>query len=903
MLISTLCGSLLNVDKCVFGGRISQFSALLAMATQTTTWLCLLVLATFLGLSTAFIDECSQFQTCDTCLNLTSSSNGRANCGWCHVPIMYSDGTQGARCADIRDKPWKCPEMYETYYCTAGFVCDFGNGTCSKSPTPGEGFGNITDCQQHCFKTPDTYLCNTTSYECQKCTFGDPRCADKSQACQNCRQPPGLFKCVKSANETGECTFCTGSDTNCTDFKTACTDCSSPKPPPPPPPPPPPQKQYTCNNQTLQCEEAKSGMVIQACSAQCSNSTPSNIVGVWRGIEAQAGFILGEWDYNFSASSVTIRDPMGTITHGSVATIGSMVITLLDGPNAGSKISVLTTEMSYGPETLTVGFALSGFNKPVPQSITEAFDGQDGARVHVLSRCHAWKTSSCDFSSVFKNTKAMIPEMYRNYANLPGWLDGASAVFRANPHIQKPIAVMRRGVPNIQHDPDPCNQFRTCSSCIGQHEGQFQCGWCMGSTIFYNDTGDSGLKCAGFIQGQPLPFSCSIDFRTEDCSGYSCNYSTPQPQCQVTPDGTFSSQAQCENTCKAAQFARCNQQTQTCDPCAQGEPDCQFTKDECEQSCALQYQRCNYTTHQCESCSRLTDPNCTQSAGECSYNCQHDTHGVCDPTSGKCTSCDPTKGTPGCAAQCNATCSRSLNFQCDNATLTCIPGQGNMTLKDCASSCSNQSKTDYGCDWSNSTNPQCKEGMGSQSLQDCAQDCHAVQFAKCNPVTGQCESCQQGTPGCSYTVDYCTASCQKSNLLGVWRGIQINKNFTITEFEFTFYPDGQVAFRSTQNLSAIYQAQFTEAGTSAEGRPIIFVIKYAPEGGPLPLQATNNIRGLFTVQDGEEGVTRFLNLALGFNLRPASTFDDGMTKLEFVLVSCKGTGHCDFTAGKVPEQS
>ncbi len=108
---------------------------------------------------------------------------------------------------------------------------------------------------------------------------------------------------------------------------------------------------------------------------------------------------------------------------------------------------------------------------------------------------------------------------------------------------------------------------------------------------------------------------------------------------------------------------------------------------------------------------------------------------------------------------------------------------------------------------------------------------------------------------------------------------------------------------STVNSSAIYQAMFNEAGTSAEGRPIIFVITRAPDGGPLPLQINNNIRGLFTVQDGEEGVTRFMNLGLGLNLKPATTFDDAMTKLEFVLVSCKGAAHCDFSAAKVPEQS
>jgi hypothetical protein len=53
----------------------------------------------------AFIDECSQFRTCETCLNVTNSGL-RTNCGWCHVPIVYDDGTQGAQCADIRDKPW-----------------------------------------------------------------------------------------------------------------------------------------------------------------------------------------------------------------------------------------------------------------------------------------------------------------------------------------------------------------------------------------------------------------------------------------------------------------------------------------------------------------------------------------------------------------------------------------------------------------------------------------------------------------------------------------------------------------------------------------------------------------------------------------------------------------------------
>jgi len=623
---------------------------------------------------------------------------------------------------------------------------------------------------------------------------------------------------------------------------------------------------------------------------------------VWRGIEVQKGFILGEWDYNFTANSVTIRDPMGTITHGSVATINNMVITILDGPHVGSKIQVLTTEMSYGPETLTVAFSLSDYDSPVPDSIADAFDGVNQARVHALSRCHAWKTGNCDFSSVFsQSARSAMLSMYAPFTASPAWLEGASGMFRTIPASNERVVIMRRGVPEIQHDPDPCNRFLTCSTCIGQHAGQFQCGWCMGGTIVYNDTGDSGLKCAGFISGEPaLPFTCPLDFRTSECSGYSCNYTGTQPVCVANDDGTYSSQSECEQTCKAAQFARCNQQTKQCEPCAQG-PDCQQTKDECQQSCALQYQRCNYTTHQCEDCSKLSDPNCTKSAGECSYDCAHDQHGICNPLTGTCDQCDPTKGQPGCVDQCSATCSRSLNFMCDNKTQTCVPGQGNMTLQACAQACANHTQPTYGCDWSNSTSPKCVAGQGSQSLTDCAQNCHAVQYAKCIPATGQCQSCDPSTPGCQYTVDYCTASCQKSNVLGVWRGIQINKNFTMGEFDFTFYPDGKVAFVSTANSSAAYEANYFESGSSSEGRPIIFVVTHAPEAGPLPILINNNLRGLFTVQDGEEGVTRFMNLGLGFNLLPASTFDDAMSKLEFTLISCKSATHCDFTAAKVPE--
>lgn len=141
--------------------------------------------------------------------------------------------------------------------------------------------------------------------------------------------------------------------------------------------------------------------------------------------------------------------------------------------------------------------------------------------MHALSRCHAWKTGNCDFSSVFsQSARSAMLSMYAPFTASPAWLEGASGMFRTIPASNERVVIMRRGVPEVQHDPDPCNRFLTCTTCIGQHAGQFQCGWCMGGTVVYNDTGDSGLKCAGFISGEPaLPFTCPLDFRTSECSG------------------------------------------------------------------------------------------------------------------------------------------------------------------------------------------------------------------------------------------------------------------------------------------------------------------------------------------------------------------------------------------------
>jgi hypothetical protein len=81
---------------------------------------------------------------------------------------------------------------------------------------------------------------------------------------------------------------------------------------------------------------------------QCYNHTPSDLEGLYRGIEIQKGFELGEVDFKFSGmKDLEIKDQKGVITHGTVSThSGSMWIAMADGSNAGKTIKILQSDMN-----------------------------------------------------------------------------------------------------------------------------------------------------------------------------------------------------------------------------------------------------------------------------------------------------------------------------------------------------------------------------------------------------------------------------------------------------------------------------------------------------------------------------------------------------------------------------
>lgn len=48
-------------------------------------------------------------------------------------------------------------------------------------------------------------------------------------------------------------------------------------------------------------------------------------------------------------------------------------------------------------------------------------------------------------------------------------------------------------------------------------------------------------------------------------------------------------------------------------------------------------------------------------------------------------------------------------------------------------------------------------------------------------------------------------------------------------------------------------------------------------------------------------ITKILNLALSLPAGAVTTFDDGMSALEFTLVSCASSKTCDFSKADLPE--
>ncbi len=87
---------------------------------------------------------------------------------------------------------------------------------------------------------------------------------------------------------------------------------------------------------------------------------------MWRGFEAQAGFVQGEWNYTFISAYAFVEDPSGAVYEADVSYSGTVNLKFRDGPHAGRTLSALMVGLSNGPETTTMALCFAVEDQDVP---------------------------------------------------------------------------------------------------------------------------------------------------------------------------------------------------------------------------------------------------------------------------------------------------------------------------------------------------------------------------------------------------------------------------------------------------------------------------------------------------------------------------------------------------------
>lgn len=400
---------------------------------------------------------------------------------------------------------------------------------------------------------------------------------------------------------------------------------------------PPPEDQYKCNVETFTCEVSTTGNAEDDCSKDCSDETPSELIGQWRGLSVNQGFELGEWDMSFDATSVSYG-PVGSpaAVTADVASVGPQTLRLtFTGPAdlVGSIYYATYTEPGYptGPETrgLAIAIQADDNHQTPPQNVVDAM-GSSLFDVFVMQGCNPWKDGLCDFSPVFAAA-------------------ARAELARAMQAGGSPLERRAAG--------DSCVGFGDCDSCL---DGGSTCGWCDGVVTDTDGNvicGDDGNGCCGGDDG----FSqCNVAFR-KTCPvicdyPYNATTDSTTPTCRAATTPEYLSQ-QTFNTCEdmpwctTTQFVYCDESS--------ANPSCKtvYSEEECKATPGCDVS--NPDSCDKDACKTVNYIWCdaTEGCQGTTNKTQCDQNPDCDPS--QATSCDPT------------TCEAAVYYTCDSTDFTC----------------------------------------------------------------------------------------------------------------------------------------------------------------------------------------------------------------------------------------
>jgi len=484
--------------------------------------------------------------------------------------------------------------------CVAGYVCDEQERKC-KLGAPGTGDTKET-CEKKC--GAETYVCDATTKQCVKGASGMP----KSQCEAQCGVPP--------------------------------------------------HDVYVCNVTTLSCEKGTGGTWKKGCEAGCGNSTPSGLVGLWRGWNVQNNFTTSEWIMNFTEHTVSWgKRNTPEASEATVAQISPKMLrlTVTKGPNADTTLYASFTSPGWptGPETTGVSLAFQRKyqhqNQMPPDNTWEAL-GNDLFDVLVLHKCNP-QSSKCDFSPAFKDEERSLMAY------------------------------------------DDCRSHKDCGSCIS--DTKKVCGWCDGIVTFSDQStcGADGNGCCGGSSG----FSkCSVAYR-KVCP-VMCDWKNwTNPKCRpATPKELKNHDIRKFTDCETVEkYKACDYEPQYfyCDE----ELGCKgpLNKSQCQAE-----KRCNISSPACDRRKCKTPEQWTCDAGgkcnvhpgpptntsyknqsACEKTCKvTKEYYVCDENQGKCSRTQvPSNMSYNTSSACEQACDVQYHYECDKTRSQCYRREGPVT--------------------------------------------------------------------------------------------------------------------------------------------------------------------------------------------------------------------------------
>lgn len=424
-----------------------------------------------------------------------------------------------------------------------------------------------------------------------------------------------------------------------------------------------PEDTYECDEETFMCVVSAGKYENKTCSDACADETPSELIGLWRGLNVQQGFTVGSYVANFTETEMAwgpLGEPRAYVA--DVAIVAPQTLRLIitaPASDAGDVRIATFGNPGYptGPETQGIAIAIQRpeSKQAPPSNVLDAM-GDNNYDVFVMVKCTPWG-SGCDFSPDFKAADALRAEELAKFEMLMKRKEAAESRKLAG----KPM--------------DECTSYGDCTSCLGDASGV--CGWCDGVVTDMDGNvicGEDGNGCCGGSDG----FSqCTLTYRK--LCPVTCDYG----ETGLTP------------TCKEAstQEVLAGNTYATCDDMPWCTTEIYQYCDEDEESCKTLYSK-----EECEA-----EPQCDTKNPSCDGEvCKKISYIFCDEVLG-CQSTDSKEecdANPACdsddtSATCNPTeCAASMFYTCDADKLECIPHTGPApntpyfnTTKECEEAC------------------------------------------------------------------------------------------------------------------------------------------------------------------------------------------------------------------------